>query len=42
MNVGLAKALKPLITPIKKYIDKIYFDIYNVSGRENMIRNMFP
>ena len=42
MNVGLAKALKPVITPIKKYIDKLYFDIYNVSGRENMIRNMFP
>ena len=42
MNVGLANALKPLINSVKKYIDKIYFDIYNVSGRENMIRNMFP
>lgn len=42
MNKTVATILKPIIFSLKRYIDKLYFRIYNVSGRESMIRNMFP
>ncbi len=42
MNTTFARVIFPVVSYIKQKIDKLYFSTYNVRGRENMIRNMFP